>query len=243
MPSTSHRQVYIRPGESGRAEMPYSEVCMHMRVAGRVMDFTLSRQGHLVQLLNPDRTPFSAPILPGEAGIHTDLDGRRWYHRPTARTCAGCGLPIDRAEDGTWFVAGSDTSADGLASCPSNPDHPAPDELGGHVPLYVCDIEARDNPLLPSAAYRLLRQQMDAGDVISDRMARTVASWWQSPGDNHALARLAGTSQCDLTAVRDAVHRELRGIRRRRGDLPAGRELTDLLAWAEHRITSDRDDQ
>jgi hypothetical protein len=37
-------------------------------------------------------------------------------------TCGKCGYSVDRAEDGTWFVYGTGTTADGLAQCPPNPD-------------------------------------------------------------------------------------------------------------------------
>jgi len=241
-PTGSYRHVYIRPGQSGRAEMPCSEVCLHLGVAGRVLDFTLSPHGDAVQLLDPDGTPLSAPILAGEAGIQNDPDGRCWYPAPPMRTCAGCGLPVDRAADGTWFVTGTGTGADGLSYCPPDPDCPEPDEPGGHVPIYACDPEALSTGLLSAASYEVLRRRMPAGQLICDRMARAVASWWQSPGGDEALARLAGTGHCGLPAVRDAVRRELREIRRR-GAVPAGHELVDLLAWAEHRIAADGADR
>lgn len=36
--------------------------------------------------------------------------------------CSGCGLPVDTADDGTVFVFGTGTSADGLSYCPPDPD-------------------------------------------------------------------------------------------------------------------------
>lgn len=39
-----------------------------------------------------------------------------------ALSCKGCGLPIERAEDGTCFVFGTRTTADGVSFCPPDPD-------------------------------------------------------------------------------------------------------------------------
>ncbi len=38
------------------------------------------------------------------------------------RACTDCGFQIAQADDGTWFVYGTGTTADGLAQCPPNPD-------------------------------------------------------------------------------------------------------------------------
>ncbi len=71
---------WIEPGESGRAEMPHSEVCMHMQVAGKVMRFTLlAAKRPCVQLWRDDGSPFSFPILPGEAGIFEEGDAIYYY--------------------------------------------------------------------------------------------------------------------------------------------------------------------
>lgn len=48
--------------------LPYSEVCMHMRVAGTQMLGELVEDGRMVQLYKPDGEPFSFPITRGEAG-------------------------------------------------------------------------------------------------------------------------------------------------------------------------------
>lgn len=49
--------------------LPFSEVCMHMRVAGKVMVGRLVNPRHpMVQLLADDGRLFSAPITMGEAG-------------------------------------------------------------------------------------------------------------------------------------------------------------------------------
>lgn len=70
----------IKPGEFGKAEMPHSEVCMHMRVAGKTMKFQLlDKQYPSVQLYKDDDTFFSGPITTGEAGVFTDDQGYYYY--------------------------------------------------------------------------------------------------------------------------------------------------------------------
>lgn len=51
------------------AEMPWSEVCMHLGVAGRRMKYRITEDRTAVQLLNDDGSTFSIPILPSEAGV------------------------------------------------------------------------------------------------------------------------------------------------------------------------------
>ena len=64
----------IRPLEEFTIELPYSEVCMHLRVAGTRMRARL-QPNRMVQLLQPDGTDFSFPITDGEAGLYTDEQG------------------------------------------------------------------------------------------------------------------------------------------------------------------------
>jgi hypothetical protein len=64
----------IRPTEEFTTELPYSEVCMHLRVAGTTMHARL-QANRMVQLLRPDGTDFSFPITDGEAGLYTDEQG------------------------------------------------------------------------------------------------------------------------------------------------------------------------
>jgi hypothetical protein len=70
----------IHPGQELVLELPYSEVCMHLRVAGTRMRARLLPNG-MVQLLQPDGREFSFPITAGEAGLHHDHDG---WHRVAA---------------------------------------------------------------------------------------------------------------------------------------------------------------
>jgi hypothetical protein len=67
----------IGPYQEFTVELPFSEVCMHLRVAGTRMRARLAHNG-MVQLLGPDGSPFSFPITAGEAGLgHDPHDG--WY--------------------------------------------------------------------------------------------------------------------------------------------------------------------
>lgn len=75
----------IRVGEEGEAIMPWSEVCMHMRIADKRMRFRViptRSGGRMVQLMTLDGCEFSAPILLGEAGVYETLDGTMYYYRP-----------------------------------------------------------------------------------------------------------------------------------------------------------------
>jgi hypothetical protein len=64
----------IRPTEEFTIQLPYSEVCMHLRVAGTRMRARL-QPNRMVQLLQPDGTDFSFSITDSEAGLYTDEQG------------------------------------------------------------------------------------------------------------------------------------------------------------------------
>lgn len=79
---------YIEANTIYEHELPYSEVCMHMRVAGRRMgvkwDGKLMAQLYKLESfgISPatnheikNWVPFSAPVTTGEAGIFEDADG------------------------------------------------------------------------------------------------------------------------------------------------------------------------
>jgi hypothetical protein len=66
----------IHPDQEVILELPYSEVCMHLRVAGTRMRARLLADG-MVQLLDPDGHQFSFPITAAEAGLDHDHDG--WH--------------------------------------------------------------------------------------------------------------------------------------------------------------------
>ncbi len=54
-------------GEIRTLVLPWTEVCMHMQVAGKVMQGQINRAGTAVQLL-ADNKPFGFPISRTEAG-------------------------------------------------------------------------------------------------------------------------------------------------------------------------------
>jgi hypothetical protein len=66
----------IHPNQETILELPYSEVCMHLRVAGTRMRARLQPTG-MVQLLDADGREFSFPITAAEAGLDHDHDG--WF--------------------------------------------------------------------------------------------------------------------------------------------------------------------
>jgi len=63
----------VKVGEVVNVMLPYSEVCMHLKVAGRTRPVEILATG--AQILNWDGTNFSFPVTHGEAGIYTDADG------------------------------------------------------------------------------------------------------------------------------------------------------------------------
>jgi hypothetical protein len=64
----------IRPTEEFTTQLPFSEICMHLRVAGTRMRARLE-PNQMVQLLQPDGSQFSFPITAAEAGLETDGQG------------------------------------------------------------------------------------------------------------------------------------------------------------------------
>jgi hypothetical protein len=66
----------IHPNQEVTLQLPYSEVCLHLRVAGTRMRARLEPNG-MVQLLDADGREVSFPITAAEAGLDHDQDG--WY--------------------------------------------------------------------------------------------------------------------------------------------------------------------
>ena len=64
----------LHPGQETILELPYSEVCMHLGVAGTRMRARLETNA-MVQLLDADGRAFSFPITAAEAGLDHDQDG------------------------------------------------------------------------------------------------------------------------------------------------------------------------
>lgn len=61
---------FVRQGDVVTHTMPYSEVCMYMKVAGQVRPVLIL--SNMAQIMNHNGTQFSAPVTFGEAGIYTD---------------------------------------------------------------------------------------------------------------------------------------------------------------------------
>lgn len=63
----------VKPGDVLRLTLPWSEVCMHLRVAGQVRDVRILDDA--AQILWDSGRPFSFPITHGEAGVYRDAEG------------------------------------------------------------------------------------------------------------------------------------------------------------------------
>lgn len=64
-------RAWLLPGMSIRVRLPYSEVCMHMGCAGKVMVVQLTSGAHpMAQLYSAPGVPFSFPVGTGEASIY-----------------------------------------------------------------------------------------------------------------------------------------------------------------------------
>lgn len=71
-------RIYLCPGERAHVELPYSEVCMHLGVAGRILPVELLENG-MVQLYDGDDRKISFPITRSEAGFHFGESVGGWY--------------------------------------------------------------------------------------------------------------------------------------------------------------------
>lgn len=75
MKTTTISKRYIQPGERVTVTLPWSEVCMFMRIAETTMDIEITADGRGVQVFDAAGTPFSFPITLGEAGVYSDALG------------------------------------------------------------------------------------------------------------------------------------------------------------------------
>lgn len=69
----SNEPTRLRVNDIVRLRLPWSEVCIHMKVAEQERNVRVLRGG--AQILNEDGSNFSFPILHAEAGIYRDIDG------------------------------------------------------------------------------------------------------------------------------------------------------------------------
>ena len=74
-------KTYVERGQAVDIELPYSEVCMHMQVAGTIMSVQLTDagNGHVMAQLRKDGRDFSFPVGAGEAGFYQDEGGYYAY--------------------------------------------------------------------------------------------------------------------------------------------------------------------
>lgn len=77
-----YEKRYIEPGETGEKHMPYSEVCMHMEVSGKKMQFRLNDNEFKSVQLFKGGLRFSGPITYGEAGVFYEQSTGRYYYYP-----------------------------------------------------------------------------------------------------------------------------------------------------------------
>ncbi|MGW0536334.1 hypothetical protein [Streptomyces sp. NPDC003032] len=70
------QRIDLEVGDRVLKAMPWSEVCVHMQVADKVMEIQVRVNG--VQLFK-DGEPFSFPIGWGEAGVYTDSTTNKPY--------------------------------------------------------------------------------------------------------------------------------------------------------------------
>ena len=75
-------KTYLDPLDDFTITLPWSEVCMHMKVADKTMLGSLTEDGTMVQLWTDEGEKFSAPITPTEAGLFYDsVRGQHYYYR------------------------------------------------------------------------------------------------------------------------------------------------------------------
>jgi hypothetical protein len=72
------QKVYVAVGERVLKRMPWSEVCMHMNIADKMMVVEPQANG-MAKLMDSFGNPFSAPITCGEAGLYFDENGFYFY--------------------------------------------------------------------------------------------------------------------------------------------------------------------
>ncbi len=81
-------QTFIKPGDTVEVILPHSEVCMHMKVAGKRAKVELTKAQHpAAQIRRQDDTPFSFPVSYGEAGLYWD-ETQGYYYYPINTTAA-----------------------------------------------------------------------------------------------------------------------------------------------------------
>ena len=94
------KRHFVSLGDVVRIELPFSEVCMSMQVAGKVMSVRFQEPNGYpnAQLLSDDGREYSAPITLGEAGFYFE-DGRYYcYPEVALEHCPKCGAAVMRGD-------------------------------------------------------------------------------------------------------------------------------------------------
>jgi len=74
-------------GDTARVALPWSEVCMHMRVADKIMTVQITGGPYpMAQILRADGSPFCGAITLGEAGIGRTDAGEYFAYEATDST-------------------------------------------------------------------------------------------------------------------------------------------------------------
>ncbi len=93
MKNATFPRFYMKEGETIMIELPFSEVAIHLGVAGKVRPVQIEVRIYqdpdggektvspLAQIKNQDGTDFSFPILLGEAGIFIDEHGHYYTYK------------------------------------------------------------------------------------------------------------------------------------------------------------------
>lgn len=79
------KKITVKVGQEAEITVPFSEVAMHMGIAGQRMIAQVLNQNNVQLLVPGTRKPFSMPILPGEAGLFRDSDGSFYFYDSEAK--------------------------------------------------------------------------------------------------------------------------------------------------------------
>jgi hypothetical protein len=126
----------VRPGEVVEFLLPYSEVCMSMRVAGRRMCVRLTEAG-MAQLLDEHGHHFSSPICPAKRAVPPS---RWWLLRARHRAaCRGDTAPArDHERPGVLACSVRELWCRRMAQ--------AGTATPPHDPVYACELLCRAAP-------------------------------------------------------------------------------------------------
>lgn len=97
------KEIRVAIGELVTKTMPYSEVCVHMKIADKPMMVRILEDGYAAQLYNLDGTTFSFPIIYSEAGLYRDTEGF-YYHEYIEEDAIDSALLQKAVETNTGFT-------------------------------------------------------------------------------------------------------------------------------------------